>query len=374
MNINHLINNNSLQISFTDNVNEVLNRQNVIIKLMENPNILKYYNIIQQIKLINEETKTLIGNLDLSNVYYGLNILNNTFLLNLKYKYNAYSTVIFIAIIIVTFVYHKIIKNMELSTLTNLFRELWLTFYNYYVTLITRDTTTKKVLCYSATGFIIIYILALLKNSISDYIQNFKLNTKLKRICKNIVLTLSLSKKIINKKIAKNKGLVKIVDLTLHDFKNMSIPKLLNSKQGYSKNIQLIYDHINYVSDFINISLNLKNKNIQYFFPNIVEGEWLVIPQTEYGNYASYISNNCIIVDKKYPLIESIRMHQTIGISLINNMKSVIFSSINEIVDVEDSSKYENCLLIIKNVDLNMNTKYLLSVTNKSNNFFILSV
>lgn len=351
----HIIKTNK-EIKFTNNIQLIIERQNLAIKLYNNPNKEKYKCLIDEINILNNKNIILIKEVNLTNIFFNFNILNNKLFLLTSHKFNTLSN--FIALIIFVTIIYLICKTYTINY--NIILNFFLHLFNFGY------ENIEHFVSHFILVFLIIWILINGKNIIYDWYRYISNKNKIIKIKDNLHELLLLCKKIVYRRLMKDKDIIISIDTILENIRDISfVDFLLFIKSDENKkHLDIIYNYINYIEVYLTFE--------KYYFPAI--GSELVIPPNI--NYEK-LSSNMIIINKKSLVIESIKLFQVYGISMINELTIKPFVNIYNINDFSKISELkldnENNLIIINNIDLNINMDELLSLT-KSENYFIIMV
>lgn len=344
-----------IEIKYSNDINVIMERQNLLIKLWQNPHIIKYKEILRKISEKNDKNQKIISGL-------GSHFIKSTnHVSTVSHIHNLYSGIVFIIILLsVIFMYR---------TISNSYKDLGFAAYNSVndniKTLITNfipDGIFNEV----TSNFIAIYILLYLSisvlNSLWKTVEYRIANYKLNKIVLNTIDILDLSKRIISRNLLKRKGLLHTVANLRKKFNTESSIKILNNIDD----LKTIYEYLGYLSFFMNIDME------NYFLSNfsvidvdsINSNLFIKVPKT---NFVKQVTKNCMVVDRKYKLVESIVMSQTTGISFIENLHFSIFDKVLQFDTVKllqdfITDKVKGNLIVIKHTDLNISISEILRI------------
>ena len=306
---------------FSNNNLILINRQNILIKLCDNP-LLDYYK--NNLFLFNEN---IINNAkNIINPYlFNINKFNTKFLIRSKYFYNTFSY-LFIFIIIGIFYYKN--KNEILIQTKNFIKNTKI-FFIIIILFLIIFFTLNQIYCI---------------NEWLKYVANINKiiieKNKFQETIKKIKILSNLNKDIeINKLEIESNGIINFIYcINTFDF------NFLNYK---------INETIYCINQFIELDLTNQldyyGQDKKYYLPIYDNNGLYINVVSPFVKYAEY--NNVIYVNNNL-LIDSIYLAQTIGISLLKNLKFTPFKNIYQYetyLDFLNNDNNEiNTLIIIK--------------------------
>lgn len=320
-------------IEFTNDINIIIERQNILIKLWDNPNINKYDELIKKINANIKKNNEIRKDIPTKSVN----------------KLILYSSTIFIMCMVLFFCITWYLKTETVNRFILFLREGYSSLNDYIKKCTTIEGASSNIFLIVLLVYAIISVFYTILSSLGMY----KIYYKLRKIRYNTLDSLNTANKLIVKGLVKRKGILsmntKLIKATKSrstlDFMEDNIPQLTD-----------ILSYVNYIKFFIDFS---KNKSLYYFpeFEEIAHKPYIKIP-THISSNIIALTDNCILLKDAFPLVESIVLSQTVGISFIDGLKFTLFDKVIQVYNYKATNiDATNSLIVLKNLGPNTNMK-----------------